>query len=93
MENAPPEMEEYYRSRPFQFSAIIRHIELIGEEAKSLSADIRSNLSNLPWREFIRTRDKFTHGYFLLEFDVVWKIATNDVPSLLRDLTARYPEL
>lgn len=93
MENAPPDMEDYYRCHPFQFSAIVRHIELIGEEAKSLTSNFRSELSDLPWREFIRTRDKFTHGYFLLEFDIVWAIATNDVPALLKDLTYRYPKL
>jgi uncharacterized protein with HEPN domain len=93
IENAPPDMEDYYATHSFQLSAIIRHIELIGEEAKSLSEDIRQELSDLPWRKFIRTRDKFSHGYFLFDFEIIWKIATRDVPSLLEELTSRYPEL
>lgn len=73
--------------------ALVKLIENIGESAKGLTSETRTSISEIPWRDFIRTRDRFSHGYYNLDFDLIWKIAIEDTPHLLRVLTSRFPDL
>ena len=65
--------------------AIIRNIEVIGEAAKHLSDDIRQKYHNVPWKEIAGTRDRLIHGYFGVNLDIIWEIATIDLPKLKSD--------
>ena len=62
--------------------AIIRNIEIIGEATKHLSDAIKLRYNNIPWKEIAGTRDRLIHGYFGVNIDIVWEIATIDIPKL-----------
>ncbi len=62
--------------------AVIRNIEVIGEAAKHLSDNLRLKYSDIPWKEIVGTRDRLIHGYFGVNIDIVWRIATVDIPKL-----------
>ncbi len=62
--------------------AIIRNIEIIGEATKYLSDGIRRKYRHIPWKEIAGTRDRLIHGYFGVNIDIVWEIATIDIPKL-----------
>jgi uncharacterized protein with HEPN domain len=93
IENAPLSSEEHYRQNSFHLAAVVRHIEIIGEAAKNISPELRESIPEIPWKEFMKTRDRFSHGYFNLDFDVIWEVATIEVPQLLTDLSKRFPTL
>jgi uncharacterized protein with HEPN domain len=62
--------------------AVIRNIEIIGEAVKSLSNNLKSNYSDIPWSDITGTRDKLIHDYSGVNIDIVWSIAKDEIPKL-----------
>ncbi len=50
----------------------LRHIEIIGEAASRLSDDLRTKYPIAPWRNIIAMRNALIHGYFDIDWDIVW---------------------
>jgi len=73
--------------------AITRNIEIIGEASKKISPELKSKYSNVPWKTIAGTRDRLIHGYFGVNIDIVWEIATIDVPVLKQDIQKIKEEL
>jgi uncharacterized protein with HEPN domain len=47
----------------------------------------------VPWRELVGMRHKIVHDQFDVDFDVVWQVATEDLPDLIEALrTALQPD-
>lgn len=61
---------------------VIRQIEIIGEAAKHLTNDLRSQYSAVPWPDITGMRDKLIHHYFSVDIPAVWLTATQDLPTL-----------
>jgi len=40
----------------------------------------------VPWRQIAGTRDRLIHGYEAVDLDVVWAIATIDLPLLVEQI-------
>ncbi|MCK4375093.1 MAG: DUF86 domain-containing protein [Candidatus Brocadiae bacterium] len=66
--------------------AMVRLLEIVGEAAKGVSADLRRRCPAIPWRQLAGTRDRLIHGYFDVDFDIVWAIVANDIPPLIAEL-------
>jgi uncharacterized protein with HEPN domain len=66
--------------------AIIRNIEVIGEASKQLSSELKNSCPNIPWKMIAGTRDRLIHGYFGVNIDVIWEIASIDVPVLVEEI-------
>lgn len=62
--------------------AIVRSLEIIGEASKRVSANVKENTSEIPWREMAGTRDKLIHDYFGIDMEIVWDIISNELPEL-----------
>jgi uncharacterized protein with HEPN domain len=76
--------------------AVLWNLLIIGEASTKLPAEVTAALPDVPWPEIRGFRNRIVHGYFALQWPIVWHIATAEVPSL-RDgvetlLAARYPE-
>ncbi len=63
--------------------ALVRLLEIIGEAAKAVSPDLRRKYPQIPWREIAGTRDRLIHGYYDIDFDIVWQIVSDDIPHLI----------
>jgi uncharacterized protein with HEPN domain len=61
--------------------AVIRNLEIVGEATKNLSAEVREEHHDLPWRGMAGVRDRLIHDYFGINLDVVWQIITNELPQ------------
>lgn len=68
------------------YDATLRNIELIGEAATHIPAEIREQAPNIPWRQLIATRNHIIHAYLGLDNDILWSIIQTDIPQLLNDL-------
>lgn len=66
--------------------AVLRALEIIGEAANHISSETRSNLPQFAWRALIDFRNRVIHGYFSIDYDIVWTIVTVDIPDLIDEL-------
>lgn len=62
--------------------AFVRSLEIIGEATKNLSDDFREANVQIEWKEVAGMRDKLIHHYFGVDYDLVWDVVKNEIPSL-----------
>lgn len=66
--------------------AVIRAVEIIGEAAANIPANVRSEYPGIPWREVKGMRNKLVHHYFGVNMEVVWQTIQEDLPMLIEAL-------
>lgn len=78
-------------------SAVLHKMMIIGEIARALPEELRDRHTDVPWRQMRGFRNIAVHQYFAIDWAVVWKIATQDVPKLetqaLNILRAEFPDV
>jgi uncharacterized protein with HEPN domain len=62
--------------------AVVRNVEVIGEAAKRVSAEVRSRMPSLNWRAICGMRDVLIHDYIGVDLDEVWNVASSRIPEL-----------
>jgi uncharacterized protein with HEPN domain len=67
-------------------SAVNRALEVIGEAAGKVSPAFRAAQPAIPSREITGLRHRLIHGYDEVEFDVVWRVVTVRLESLIASL-------
>lgn len=66
--------------------ALERFVEVIGEAASRLSQATRDAAGGFPWHEIIAMRNRLVHGYFAVDFDILWTVVNDDLPELIAAL-------
>ncbi len=78
---------------PVLLAATERWIEILGEAMAGVSAELRAEHPDVPWREAIATRNILAHGYFGVDLSAVRGVVERDVPQLELKVTAILEEL
>jgi uncharacterized protein with HEPN domain len=73
--------EEYAANDEKRF-AIERLVFVIGEAAARMPSSLRRDDSPVPWHSVIGLRNILAHGYWTVEDEEIWEVATNHVPEL-----------
>ena len=68
--------------------ACVRNLEIIGEAASRLPEEFLSAHPEVGWRGIVGLRNRIVHGYFGVDFEIVWRIISVDLP-LLRNFLDR----
>ena len=63
--------------------AVTHLIQMVGEAARRVSLETTQKLPLIPWSDIIGMRHKVVHDYLDIDFDVVWAVATADLPDLI----------
>lgn len=63
-------------------SATVRKLEIIGEAAKHIPKEVIDANKEIPWKEMAGMRDKITHDYFGIDYNIIWNVIKNRLPDL-----------
>lgn len=82
-------VQEYIAGLDFQHfkwdhktvDAVIRNFEIIGEASKNLSKELKDKYPNIPWEAMYRLRNRISHEYFGIDYEIIWDIATRQLPA------------
>lgn len=56
-----------------------KSIEIIGEAGKHISDELKNSCPEIPWRQVAGMRDRLTHGYFEVNWELVWIVLNDDI--------------
>jgi len=68
-----PEFKRDYKT----VDAVIRNFEIIGEAAKNLPDHLKQKYNDVPWDEMYLLRNKVSHEYFGVDYEIIWDVASN----------------
>ena len=61
--------------------AVIRNFEIIGEASRKIPDHIKKNNPDLPWDEMYLLRNKVSHEYFGIDYEIIWDVCINHLPE------------
>ena len=68
--------------------ALVRCIEIIGEAGTKVSPSTQTRHSQIPWTQMRGMRNRLIHAYFDVNAQLVWDTVIDDLPPLIKQLTA-----
>lgn len=60
--------------------ALVRLLEIIGEAAARVPAELREQFPEIPWQQIVGLRNRLIHGYDSVDLDILWQIVSRDRP-------------
>jgi uncharacterized protein with HEPN domain len=82
---------EDYTSDRILRGAVERHIEIIGEAARNVSAGFRDKHPEIPWSKIIAQRHVLAHEYGEVKHERIWAVATVHLTELIGKLQLLIP--
>ena len=61
---------------------LVHYLEILGEAANGVSETTRRKDPGIPWAAMASARNRLTHGYFDVDADAVFEMASRDVPAM-----------
>ncbi len=74
--------KESFRKDELIQNWMVRHLQIIGEAAFKLSAEIKSEHHEIPWKEIVGMRHILVHDYFEIDIERVWKVIEVEMDRL-----------
>ena len=75
--------------------AVIRNIEIIGEAANNLQrvdSAFAADHDEIPWMVMYTMRNRVSHGYDQVDFEILWRTVRNDLPVLHAQISKLSPQ-
>lgn len=66
--------------------ALERVMEVMGEAVKRLPLEMRDKHPQIPWRLLAGMRDRLSHGYDSVDYQILWETGNQDIPKLIPEL-------
>ena len=66
--------------------AFVRSIEIIGEASRKVPPELKNRYPRVNWKAISGMRDRLIHGYFGVDYDIVWDVVDNKIPTLREDI-------
>jgi len=77
--------EDFQKDIKTQY-AVIRCFEVIGEAAKRIPDEYKSQKTSIPWKVMAGMRDRLIHGYDVVDASILWRTIKTDIPDLQKKL-------
>ena len=62
--------------------AVAQRLTVVGEAANHITEELQQRYESVPWGDVIGLRNILVHGYFGIDWGLVWASATVDAPAL-----------
>jgi uncharacterized protein with HEPN domain len=72
-------------------SAVIRKLEVMGEAAGKVSKAFCAAHPAIPWKQMTGLRHRLIHDYGDVRLDIVWRVVSEQLPSLIALLRPLIP--
>jgi len=66
-------------------------VQNIGEAARHVSETLQARHPEVPWRDVIGMRHRIVHDYLEIDYDIVWDVATVELPQLVEKIKPLVP--
>ncbi len=66
--------------------AFVRSIAIIGEASKKVPSELKNQYPGVNWKALAGMRDRLIHDYFGVDYDLVWDVVENKIPSFREDI-------
>jgi uncharacterized protein with HEPN domain len=66
--------------------ALLALFQIIGEAARHVSEELRTQHSEVNWSGWIGFRNRLAHGYFNIDFNIMFDAIEKDLPKLLAQI-------
>ena len=76
---------DLYKDRVLNL-ALIKLLEIVGEAASVISEDLRSHYPDIAWRQMTAMRNRLIHGYFDIDYELVWDTIKEELPPLIHKI-------
>lgn len=83
--------DESFLKDELRQDAVLRCLEIVGEAAGRISAELREERPDIAWREAVGMRNWLIHEYPQVDLTVVWRTVREDLPRLIADLEPLVP--
>lgn len=77
--------EDFLTDKMLYF-AIVKNLEIIGEASYMLTKEFRESNPNIDWKEMISMRHILVHGYYHVDYRILWNTIQEDLPKLKIDI-------
>jgi len=77
-----PEGRVGFLKQGLVYDAVCLNLLRIGECSRLLSETLKGRLPSIPWPDIVNLRHRVAHSYETLRPDVLWLIASVNVPEL-----------
>lgn len=69
-----------------QKRAYVRSLEIIGEAVKNLPKELLAEYPDINLKGAAKMRDRLIHGYFDIDYEIVWDVIQKDIPKLQKQI-------
>jgi uncharacterized protein with HEPN domain len=66
--------------------AVVRNFEIIGEASRNIPSTIQKKHPEIPWKKMYGLRNLISHEYFGIDYEMLWEIASVNLPQNIKDL-------
>jgi uncharacterized protein with HEPN domain len=63
--------------------SVLRNLEIIGEAARQIPADVKATDPEIPWAEMLTMRNIVIHEYHGVNLSIIWQTIKEDLPPLV----------
>jgi len=71
--------------------AVTHLVQMFGEAARHVSKAFKEAHPSVPWADAIAMRHKVVHDYLHVDYGIVWDVAREEIPGLIRELERIVP--
>ena len=76
--------------------AVLRNLEIVGEASNKLVRyhdEFIKQYPDVPWEDMYWMRNRISHGYFSIDFEIIWKTIEQDLPIVDEQIQNIYEKI